>query len=192
VTSGGSVDRDAPLRLFLALALPDDAMEQLSRWGKRTITRGRLTPAADLHVTLAFLGAVPAGEAPGIVDVLRAACASSVVGPLELRAWRETDRVGMLVLDDPTGGATRLHADLRRRLAERGLRGSSTERWLPHLTVVRHDRRPGLSPVLPADRTFVPSDAAAYVSHLHRHGARYEALARVPLDTIPRRMRHEP
>ena len=49
------------------------------------------------------------------------------------------------------------------------------------MTVVRFRERPRLDPPLPAMGTFVPSDAAAYLSRLHPTGARYEVLERVSL-----------
>ncbi len=92
----------------------------------------------------------------------------------------------MLVLADPSGGATRLQQALCDRLVARGVPVEPRKRWLPHVTVSRGD----LSRVRPRDvpvgRTLVPSDAAAYLSHLHRNGARYEALVRVPLESMTR------
>jgi hypothetical protein len=47
--------------------------------------------------------------------------------------------------------------------------------------MLRFRARPRLSPPLPRTGTFVPSDAAAYLSRLHPAGARYEVLERVSL-----------
>ncbi len=52
---------------------------------------------------------------------------------------------------------------------------------MPHVTVARFRVRPRLDPPLPRVRTFVPSDAAAYLSELHRSGARYTVLHTTPL-----------
>ena len=54
-------------------------------------------------------------------------------------------------------------------------------RWLPHVTVLRFRRRPGLRPALPELAPFVPSDAAAYLSRLRPGGAQYEVLEAVPV-----------
>jgi 2'-5' RNA ligase len=182
MTSSGSVDADAPLRLFCALDLPGDVRDAVASWASEHVPAGRLVGAGMLHVTLVFLGARPVRELDGIVEVLASAAGRVAVGPLVVLEWRETPSVGMLVLDDPSGGATALRTELADRLAEHGVFHPESRPWLPHVTVVRHRSAPHLHPTtLPAPRTFVPSGATAYLSRLHPSGARYEALARVPL-----------
>jgi 2'-5' RNA ligase len=127
-------------------------------------------------VTLAFLGHRPAGELPGILRVLREEAAAAAPAPLEPSAWRETRSVGMVVLRDPTGNAAALAGALHGRLEALGCYRREARRWLPHVTVLRFRSRPGLRPPLPATGTFVPSDAAAFLSRLHPSGARYEVL----------------
>ena len=88
----------------------------------------------------------------------------------------------MLVLDDD-GGA---RGSARRRTSRSGWSGSASTAgkvgaWLPHLTVARWRERPRLRLEPPPRRTFVPSDAAAYLSRLHPGGARYEVLESVAL-----------
>ena len=87
----------------------------------------------------------------------------------------------MVVLDDPVGEATRLAGRLHDGLASLGVYRPEGRPWLPHLTVLRFRERPRLDPPLPGTGTFVPSDAAAYLSRLHPSGARYEVLERVSL-----------
>jgi 2'-5' RNA ligase len=190
VTSGASVGVDARPRLFLALELPDHVRAGLHAWAAPTFRSGRRVARDDLHVTLAFLGSRPAGEVDAIVSVLRECASGSGRCPLAVSGWRETRSVGMLVLDDPTGAAGRLAAALHGRLESLGVYRRERRAWLPHVTVVRFAERPRVRPPLPAMGTFVPSDAAAYVSRLHPSGARYDVLARVPLDPMEsRRMR---
>jgi 2'-5' RNA ligase len=154
------------------------------------IPGGRRVASDDLHVTLAFLGSRPAAEVDAIVAALRGCVGDGAPCPLSVSGWRETRSVGMLVLDDETGVAGRLAATLHARLQGLGLYRPERRAWLPHVTVVRFAERPRIRPSLPAMGTFVPSDAAAYVSRLHPSGARYEVLARVPLDPMEaRRMR---
>ncbi|MGL6280480.1 MAG: RNA 2',3'-cyclic phosphodiesterase, partial [Gaiella sp.] len=177
-------------RLFLALELPTATRAAIASWAAETIPAElRRVRPDDLHVTLAFLGRRPVQELPGVLETLRA-CAHGV-GPcaLALAGWHETRSVGMLVLDDPTGNAAALAAALRRELEALGMLRPERRPWRPHVTVVRFERRPRLRVVPPAMGTFVPSDAAAYVSRLHPTGARYTAVGRVPLDPLePRRM----
>ncbi len=183
---GGSVDPDASLRLFVALELPAAARGWIDAWAEAQLTRGRRIAAADLHVTLAFVGSRPAREVELVGDALREAVNGCPVDPLEVRGWRATARVGMLVLGDPGGGATRLQRALCDQLVARGMPCERGKRWLPHVTVARGDLSRERPSHVPAGRTLVPSDAAAYLSHLHRNGARYEALVRVPLESMTR------
>ena len=124
------------IRLFCALDLPDEARDELCRVGREAALadRGRLVPAENLHVTLAFLGHRPAGEVPAIVAELRAA--SAAARPAELRPlrYRETRSVGMIVLDDVGGAATALADDLQARLERLGV----YRREAPAVAAARH------------------------------------------------------
>src|SRR5262249_44391052 len=100
---------------------------------------------------------------------------------LEPSRYRETRSVAMVVLDDRGGGATALAADLHARLERLGVYRPEERAWLPHLTVARFRERPRLRLEIPGMGTFVPSDAAAYLSRLHPGGARYEVLESVAL-----------
>jgi 2'-5' RNA ligase len=82
----------------------------------------------------------------------------------------------MLVLDDPSGEAGRLAERLHERLWKLGVYEPERRRWLPHVTVLRFREQPRLEPPLPGIAPFAPSGAAAYLSHLHPSGARYEVL----------------
>jgi 2'-5' RNA ligase len=176
-----SVERDERIRLFCALRLPDDVLDELAAWQAVELGRGRVVPRENLHVTLAFLGHRPAAEVPLVVAELRAAAAAA--GPLRLGVarYRETRSVGMLALDDEGGAAALMAADLHARLARHGLYRPEGRPWLPHLTVLRFRERPRLQPALPNVRSIVPSDAAAYLSRLGPGGARYEVLESVAL-----------
>ena len=87
----------------------------------------------------------------------------------------------MLVLEDDRGCAALLAGDVQERLAKLGVYRCEDRAWLPHLTVARWRERPRLRLEPPPVRTFVPSDAAAYLSRLHPDGARYDVLESVAL-----------
>jgi 2'-5' RNA ligase len=181
VTSPASVEGDERLRLFLALRLPDDAVEALAAWQERELPGGRVVPRGNLHVTLAFLGSRPAAELPGVVDVLAGAAAETGAVELEAERYRETRSVGMLVLRDVTGEATRLADRVGERLERLGVYRREARPWLPHVTVLRFRERPRLAPPLPGLGRVAPSEAAAFLSRLHPSGARYEVLESSPL-----------
>ena len=185
MTSRGSVAPDATHRLFLALDLPAPSRRALCAWADACLSGGgRRVPEEALHVTLAFLGERRPEEVAGALDALRDAVGSARVGPLTIAGWRESDRVGMVVLDDPSDGATRLHAALRSCLRARGVEPAGPERWLPHVTIVRRRATTGAVVSPPTGRTLVPSDAAAYLSRPGPTGARYTPLLRLPLHPL--------
>ncbi|HJQ73264.1 MAG TPA: RNA 2',3'-cyclic phosphodiesterase [Gaiellaceae bacterium] len=172
---------DERLRLFLALRVPDDVLDEIERWQHAQLHDVRVVPREHLHVTLAFLGHRPAGELEQIVGALRDAAAGAREMRLTPVRYRETRSVGMLVLDDEGDVATVLANDVQARLERLGVYRREGPPWLPHLTVARWRERPRLRLEPPATGTFVPSDAAAYLSRLRPGGARYEVLESVAL-----------
>jgi 2'-5' RNA ligase len=155
------------------LRLPDDALDTLSAWQARELRDGRLVPPQHLHLTLAFLGHRPTEELEPIAGALRESAA--VAEPIRLlpERYRETRSVGMLVLKDLDGTATRLGEGLFDRLERLGVYERERRGWLPHVTVLRFRRPPRLRPPLPELGEVVPSDAAVYISQLGPKGAEY-------------------
>src|SRR3954447_13365860 len=182
MTSGDSVEGSERLRLFLALRLPDEAAEAIAAWQAEAFAGldVRVVPRENLHVTLAFLGARPAGVVPSIVEVLRETASRAAPIRFTVERYRETRAVGMLVLQDEGGAATAFAENL-----QAGLEAISAYRrdpwpWLPHVTVARFKIRPRLredSADTIRTGVLVPSDAAAYLSKLRPTGAEYEVLA---------------
>jgi RNA 2',3'-cyclic 3'-phosphodiesterase len=168
-----SVEGRERLRLFCALRLRDAALDTLAAWQAGELRDGRVVPREHLHVTLAFLGHRQRGEVPVIAEALRRSAAAA--GPIRLlpARYRETRSVGMLVLKDVTGAATRLAEDLFGRLERLGVYERERRAWLAHVTVLRFRRPPGLKPSLPELGEIVPSDAAVYLSQLGPNGAQY-------------------
>lgn len=175
------MDGDERLRLFLALRLPDDALDAIARWQRAELRDVRGVPRESLHVTLAFLGGRPARELEPIVGALREAAGGAGAIGLRPVRYRETRSVAMLVLEDAAGAAASLAGDVQRRLEELGVYRRERRPWLPHLTVARFRERPRLRPAPPPARTFVPSDAAAYLSRQRPGGAEYHVLESVAL-----------
>ena len=184
MSSPGSVGGDERLRLFLALRLPDHIVASIAEWQSRELV-GRVVPAGNLHVTLAFLGSRPVGELPTILRVLEDAARDAAAPSFEVVRWRERRAVGMLELRDSTGTtAARLAGRVQSELADLGLYRLENRDWLPHVTVLRYRDPPRLSPELPELGPVVPSEAAAYLSRLHPSGAVYEVLESFPLKSL--------
>jgi RNA 2',3'-cyclic 3'-phosphodiesterase len=164
------------LRLFCALRLPDAVVDAVVEWQGLHLPAERLVPAANLHVTLAFLGHRPADELALVARVLAEAAAAARPIRLHARCYRETRSVGMIVLDDAGGAGATLADDLGERLERIGVFRREGRAWLPHVTVARFRERPRLRPPVPELGEVTPSDAAVYVSRLRPGGALYEPL----------------
>jgi RNA 2',3'-cyclic 3'-phosphodiesterase len=175
------VSGDERIRLFLALRVPDRVLDELEVWQREHLGRVRTVPRDHLHVTLAFLGHRPAGELGSIVGVLRDAAEEAGEIRLTPVRYRETRSVGMLSLSDDEAHAAQLADGIQERLERLGIYRREGREWLPHLTVARWRERPWMQLEPPSVGTFVPSDAAAYLSRLHPDGARYEVLESVAL-----------
>jgi 2'-5' RNA ligase len=123
-------------------------------------------------------------ELESILAALREAAAAA--GPIRLvpERYRETRSVGMLVLNDLGGQATRLAEDLQGRLEGLGVYDREARPWLAHLTVVRFRERPRLQPPLPDLGEVSPSDAAAYHSVLRSSGAQYVVVESFALGRV--------
>jgi 2'-5' RNA ligase len=172
------------LRLFCALQLPGETIDELVAWQAANLQVGRIVPPGNLHVTLAFLGSRPAGEMPAILAELQAVSAGT--GPVELRPlrYRETRSVGMIVLRDVTGAATALAEDLGARLEWLGVYRSERRPWLPHVTVLRFRERAGLTPEVANIRSIHVVRSALYRSSLGPAGATYDALETAALGGV--------
>ncbi|MGH3014329.1 MAG: RNA 2',3'-cyclic phosphodiesterase [Gaiellaceae bacterium] len=175
--------RERP-RLFVALPLPDDARQRLSAWQHRELDGAydaRIVPPANLHVTLAFLGARPASDVDAVLELLHAAARKARRPDLAAMRYRETRSVGMVVLDDEGGRATRLAGEVGEGLERLGVYERERREWLPHVTVLRFRRPPRLRPPLPDLGRVSPSELALYHSVLRPTGAQYEIVESVAL-----------
>ena len=172
-----------PLRLFVALLLPDEALTRLVEWQALELSERpgvRIVPRENLHVTLAFLGNRPPTELDSITEAVRAS-AGGEPPVFEPSRYRETRSVGMIVLSDEEKRAGALAERLFDRLEARRVYERERRPWLPHVTIVRFRARPRLSLPLPELGRVVSSEMAVMISRLRPGGARYEVLESVPV-----------
>jgi 2'-5' RNA ligase len=174
--AGPSAGGTARLRLFCALRLPQQATAEVAAWQQRELRGGRVVPVENLHLTLAFLGATPAGALATVAAALGAAAGAAGPIRLALDGYRETRSVAMLTFSDEGEHARALAEALGAALEQLGLYRREQRPWTPHLTVLRFTHRPRLDPPLPLLGVVSPSDAAVYSSSLRHDGARYEVL----------------
>ncbi|WP_329275114.1 RNA 2',3'-cyclic phosphodiesterase [Streptomyces sp. NBC_00691] len=148
---GGERDRDraSTVRVFIALAPPDEAKDELERQLRPAYDaypRMRWNRIEDWHITLAFLGELPAGTVPALRPPLAGLAASRGPVELALRGGGHSDeRVLWSGVDGDVDGLHRLAADVRDVVRECGI--PFEDRPLrPHLTLARA-RRDDLSSV---------------------------------------------
>ncbi len=177
MTSSATVEGSERLRLFCALTLPESVLDRIVDWQRHVVPLdARFVPRENLHLTVAFLGSRPAGDAERVAAELGAAAAEAAPMRLSLLGYRETRSVGMLTFDDMGESATRFAEDVFARLLRIGVYEPERRRWLPHVTVLRFRQPPRLHPSLPELGEVVPSDAAVYLSRLRSGGAEYVVL----------------
>ncbi|WP_380282628.1 RNA 2',3'-cyclic phosphodiesterase [Kitasatospora purpeofusca] len=142
------------LRVFVALAPPDDAKDELARALQPAYAgypQLRWNRIEDWHITLAFLGELPATAVPLLRTALAGAAASHPALLLGLRGGGHFDqRLLWSGIDGDLDGLHLLAADVRELVRSCGI--EFRDRVLhPHLTLARSRRD---------DATSVPRAAA--------------------------------
>lgn len=148
---GESAPRESVRRLFFAL-WPDEAMRQAMALATREAalaSGSRPVPAGNLHVTLAFLGSVPARRVPQLgVIAHRAAtpCDGSVTPPgneppielvfEHLEHWRAAHLL-CAVPSEPSARVVALVHRLQGLLTEGGFAPDLKSPFRPHVTLAR-------------------------------------------------------
>ncbi|MFI7382825.1 RNA 2',3'-cyclic phosphodiesterase [Streptomyces sp. NPDC049813] len=131
------------VRVFVALAPPDDAKDELSRALRPAydaFPRMRWNRIEDWHITLLFLGELPAATVPLLSPPLAALAAGRPPLTLALRGGGHFDeRVLWSGVAGDLAGLHRLGADVRAAVREQGV--PFEDRALrPHLTLARARR----------------------------------------------------
>lgn len=173
------------MRLFLALSLPEEALDLLSDL-QDGMPEGRAVDVDTLHLTLAFLGETPAEALPEIDAALRSIRAPAIT--LHFHGGAVFGgRLNRVVAVQAEGGAalTDLHDRIRSRLHGIGM-ALPRRRFRPHVTLLRtRDKQSatlGLAAIPPgALGPFACDSFGLFSSVLHPDGARHEERARYPL-----------
>ena len=177
-----------PLRLFVALELPEPARAALVAFRDAAADPAIWRPVAPeaIHLTLAFLGRRPAEDVATIGPVLSAAAGPAprlaLGGALLLPPRRA--RVLCASLADPDGTLGALQARVSDGLAAAGVYVPEKRPFRAHATVARlrsGARAPRSLDAAPEPLELAGEALTLFVSRLHPHGARYEALERVEL-----------
>lgn len=191
------------LRVFIAIELPQvtqDALADLEARLGPHVPRGsvRWVKPDKIHLTLKFLGQVPAAQVDAITSALKHAVSGSHVFPFEvMNAGCFPDlhrpRVIWVGVDEPAGALHALQRSIELAIAPLGYPVEPRD-FQPHLTLGRaaRDLKPSdlhkLGEAVHAAKVgllgHVHADAVVlFQSDLAPSGPTYTALARVPLLT---------
>ena len=180
-----------PLRLFVAVDVPDDAeraVEQAVAPIRAAFPRARWAPPPNWHVTLKFLGSTDprlVGWVRGTVAGVASAHASVPTALTGLGSFPSATRTRVLWagLDDARGNLAAIARDLDEAFAADV--PPEARAFTAHLTVARSDPPLRLDRALLATRLeaepFTIERLVLYRSHLGRPAPRYEVLATFPL-----------
>jgi 2'-5' RNA ligase len=186
------------LRLFVAIAIPDAVRNEMVavQRGLKPFALGdvRWTNAEQIHLTLKFLGSVPAASIAAVTNSLAEACAG--ISPFSLRAKgigffpnERKPRVIWVGFEDGENVLANLQLRVEQALmpfAEK----PGTERFLPHATLGRFQkyRRHKTEKLLPRAAAlgghvfgeWRVEDVGLFRSELSPDGARHTRLAIFP------------
>jgi 2'-5' RNA ligase len=148
----------------------------------------RWTPAANLHLTVRFIGSAERSLVEGIASRLASRSLSAidlVLGDLGTFKRGRLARVVWLGLHAGTDDLTRLAAEVEAECSSAGLEAKKRA-FQAHLTLARARAREGaqLPPLPPPPRldAWRATELVLYASHLSPKGAVYEALQVLELD----------
>jgi len=182
------------LRLFTGIALPDrvtgELRGRLPDWQRR-LAFGKWTHPDDWHVTLHFLGEMPADRVDDVQKALDRA--ASVIPPFELQladlgtfGAPRSPSILWIGLPNPPEPLFALHAELGRTLLDHVGFKAEQRPYRPHLTIARKYRgEAAWSPAM-LEQAFMPelsfsvTDICLFVSRLGR-SPMYEIVHRSPL-----------
>lgn len=169
-------------RLFFALDIPADIQQQIILWRAEHFPAdaGKPVTAANLHMTLAFLGAVSDEKQRALVA--QAARISQPGFTLRLDdagQWLRS-RVAWLGTRQPPRGLLQLAAMLRSQAARSGCY-QSPQPYHPHITLLRQTQQALRLPAPGFHWQFPVKEFVLYASNADQGRTRYQPLQRFAL-----------
>ncbi len=195
---GFSIVKAMKLRTFLGISLADALRANLDLWTRAmepNLNGVRWVPAAQMHVTLQFLGEIDA-EVLGLIEQRAQAIAQQIppsrleVGGVGIFKSLRHPRILWAGIQGDGQTLTRLHRELSEALRDLPVdQQALRQKFFPHITIarVRKNQRPrGLEHFLKLgnDKHFgeFPLEAVTlFKSELTREGARYSTITRFEL-----------
>ncbi|WP_312157436.1 RNA 2',3'-cyclic phosphodiesterase [Pantoea piersonii] len=169
-------------RLFFGIGLPDALQQQLVRWRADSFAddAGRPIVAANLHLTLAFLGEVKSETAQKLQQLAARIQQPAFDLDLDDAGHWPRPRVVWLGCQRPPRGLLQL-ADLLRAQAARHGCAQSAQPFHPHVTLLRDAAARIALPPRGFHWRFRVDHFSLFSSQYARGRTRYQALASWPL-----------
>ena len=139
------------MRLFFALWPPQNAARALHEWARQASlrTRGRVTRAETIHLTLAFMGEVEASRIESLLNSARATVGEAHSLPIEQARYWKHNRIVWVGPNETPAPLAALAADLKSVLMGNGFE-LEQRAFAAHVTLIRKAREPRALPDLPA------------------------------------------
>ncbi len=174
-----------PLRLFFGLDIPAGTALAAADWRDRHLPAiGRAVAPANFHITLAFIGEVPAAGLDALCQDTDQWLARSGTGPAEILL----DEVGYWPAPGIYWlGPRQWPPELDRlaeglgRVAQRAGGRRDRRRYRPHLTLFRGCREAPPAPAWPPSLRLAYDAVTLFESRRGRGGVQYDAIADWPL-----------
>lgn len=170
-------------RLFFAIELPATLQRQIVRWRAEHFPSeaGRPVAAANMHLTLAFLGEVSADKQRALAAMAGRISQPGFTLHLDDAGQWLRSRVVWLGTRQPPRGLLQLANMLRAQAARSGCY-QSPQPFHPHITLLRDARHAVPIPPPGFSWAFAVNEFVLYESSFSRGRTRYQALERYPFD----------
>lgn len=174
-------------RLFFAIEPPAAIQRQIVRWraGHFPAEAGRPVAAANLHLTLAFLGEVSAEKQRALVAMAGRIHQTGFSLNLDDAGQWLRSRVVWLGTRQPPRGLLQLANMLRAQAARSGCY-QSPQPFHPHISLLRNTSHAVAIPAPGFSWTFTVDEFVLYESVFHQGRTRYTPLQRFTLSENPR------
>ena len=183
------------IRLFIALEIPAEQARSLcSSFKGLPITHSlyRQSPAAQLHITLKFLGNTDIALLPKCIEALESACeqAQPVTTEYTQGEMRPYGRPRTVIMGvDKTETLAELYSTIETHLAEEGIAHYERRAFHAHITVARSTVAPSPADIQTIaswilDGSLTAGTVTLFESILKPTGALYNALHRISVGNI--------
>jgi 2'-5' RNA ligase len=175
-------DEPESLRLFFAAWPPGRAALALRAWAVDAAQSvgGRVVPAENVHLTLAFLGDVAADRLPRAIEAARGLAGEPHELPIDEARYRTRSRLVWARPRRTPPALAALAAELHRALTDSSF-ALERRAFIAHVTLIRNARKPRALPPLPALAWRV-EEFVLVRSTTFEEGSRYEILERFGLE----------